>query len=460
LGILPARLEEGFWTMSVALPDRPEIQYVRRRLRPQAQCEPAVAGLPTDLRDPMADATPAPTRDRKWQRRLLLAALVLMSLLVATELCVRFPLVMAGLAVLMLATELIARFRLGLGDPPLSMTDPHTGYQFQPNQTCRRFGNLIHYNAYSMRSDDFPAQKSSRNEFRVLVFGDSVINGGAQTDQSQVCTSILERDLALKLHRPVVVGNISAGAWGPLNHWRYVKSHGLFEADALVIVLTSGSIRAPFPNRRIVGTEPGFPDRKPWCATWEGITRYLPQYLPFLRSPACQGWGFDNENEETVDPQTAARNTARNLDAVQEMLAGAQAAGVETYLVWHWTQAELHRAAQDPSWGPEGLQQFQAMCAAAGVTAVCTRPANAGPADYRDNVHINAQGQKHLAARMTALLATQSRRTGAHASTHAVRIAGQPDRCYAPETDPLAATRIPISSRLRPLPVGSHKMIA
>jgi hypothetical protein len=310
-----------------------------------------------------------------------------------------------------------------------------------------------------MRSGDFPTQKSSRNEFRVMVFGDSVINGGAQTDQSQVCTSILERDLAVKLNRPVVVGNISAGAWGPLNHWRYVKSHGLFDADALVIVLTSGSIRAPFPNRRIAGTEPGFPDRKPWCATWEGITRYLPQYLPFLRAVAEKGWGFDNESEDPVDPEAAAQNTARNLDAVRKMLAGAQAAGVETYLVWHWTQAELHRAAQDPSWGPEGLPQFQAMCAAAGVTAVCTRPTNAGPADYRDNVHINAQGQKHLATRMTTLLAAQSRRTGAHTGTPAVLTAGQPDLRHDTEPDPLAI-RIPISSRLRPVPVRNRKLIA
>src|SRR5437588_12857800 len=85
---------------------------------------------------------------RKWLRRALI---VLLSLLIAGE--------------------LVARFYLGLGDPPLSMFDPDMEYRAKPSMSYRRFGNHIHYNAYSMRSEDFPEHKSSPQELRVMIFG-------------------------------------------------------------------------------------------------------------------------------------------------------------------------------------------------------------------------------------------------------------------------------------------------
>src|SRR5688572_8802065 len=111
----------------------------------------------------------APRRKRpRWQKWLLALGI----------------LIVVGL----IGAELFARFYLGLGDPPLTMSDPEIEYLHNPNQTCYRFGHLIHINAYSMRSDDFPKTKSHPKEKRVLVLGDSIINGGAQTNQSQLAT--------------------------------------------------------------------------------------------------------------------------------------------------------------------------------------------------------------------------------------------------------------------------------
>src|SRR6188768_2208208 len=81
-----------------------------------------------------------------------------------------------GLVVLLVLSEIGLRLIFGLGNPPLLMNDPKMEYRFQPNQDLRRFFNHIHYNQYSMRSDDFPKTKSSPAEFRVLVVGDSVVN--------------------------------------------------------------------------------------------------------------------------------------------------------------------------------------------------------------------------------------------------------------------------------------------
>jgi hypothetical protein len=182
----------------------------------------------------------------------------------------------AVLVGLFLAAESFCRFYLGLGDPPLSMADPRIEYLFKPNQNCRRFGNTIRYNAWSMRSDDFPARKADPNEYRVMVFGDSVVNGGALTDQSKLATMILQERLRADLKRPVIVGNISAGSWGPPNMLAYAQKFGLFDADVVVVVLSSHDYADVPTFTPVVGVDPSFPEHRPWCATWEGGQSAVP----------------------------------------------------------------------------------------------------------------------------------------------------------------------------------------
>ena len=170
--------------------------------------------------------------------------------------------VAAALGVLA-AGELVARSWLGLGEPPLSLNDPGIGYLFQPDQNCHRFHHLVHYNSWSMRSDDFPLHKADRREVRVMVVGDSVINGGALTDQKELGTSLLQQDLASRLGRPVVVGNISAGGWGPLNEWPYLREFGTFDADDLVLVESSHDAFSSFQDKPVAGVDPAFPDHRP-----------------------------------------------------------------------------------------------------------------------------------------------------------------------------------------------------
>ncbi|MFN9972192.1 MAG: SGNH/GDSL hydrolase family protein, partial [Phycisphaerae bacterium] len=111
----------------------------------------------------------------------------------------------------LLAAELVARFGLGLGDPPLFQKDDAIEYVLKPG-TYRRFGHTIHINRWSQRSPEIEAKKSDPNEFRVLVIGDSVVNGGALLDDTEIATTLRERALATQLNRPVRVLNISAGS--------------------------------------------------------------------------------------------------------------------------------------------------------------------------------------------------------------------------------------------------------
>ena len=128
--------------------------------------------------------------------------------------------IVIGLLIALAFSELFCRFLLGLGDPPLYQADATMEYVLQPSKTYSRFHHRFSVNRYGMRSDDFPPQKSSSDEFRVMVVGDSIVYGGVRIDQSEIDTEILKRDLQQKLGRPVVVGNASAKSWGRLTNLR------------------------------------------------------------------------------------------------------------------------------------------------------------------------------------------------------------------------------------------------
>src|ERR1700685_355224 len=78
----------------------------------------------------------------------------------------------------LLSAELLCRFAIGLGDPPLYQADGQMEYLLQPSRTYYRFHHRFSVNQYGMRADNFPPKKSSPNELRVMVVGDSIIYGG------------------------------------------------------------------------------------------------------------------------------------------------------------------------------------------------------------------------------------------------------------------------------------------
>lgn len=311
-----------------------------------------------------------PVRRRTWKTRLLVALVLL--------------------ALVLVGSEIFARLGLGLGDPPLMMTDPEIEYLAQPSKSYTRFGNRIAYNQWSMRSDEFPARKTQPDELRVMVLGDSVVNGGAQSDQANIATEIIRRSLTDSLGSRVVVGNIAAGSWGPANLLAYVKRFGLFEADVVVIV-TSSHDAMDVPTFEPLGLD--MPQRKPVLALQEATQRYLPRYLP--------GWmggrkSLAGEVSQPVDEATRQANQAAALAALRELLAVSKQSGARVLLVQHWEQSELKNGPQS---GHEAIAQ---LAAEAGVSRIDLGPAFAdaskrGETVYRDYIHPNDAGQRIIA---------------------------------------------------------------
>ena len=289
--------------------------------------------------------------------------------------------VVASLFVLAGLLEVYARVVLGLGNPPLWIADPEIEYLPQPAKSYLRFGNRISYNAYSMRSRDFPRNKINPAELRVLVVGDSIINGGAQTDQHALATTLLEHKLAESLNRPVMVANIAAGSWGPPNILAYLRRFGLFDADVVVIVLNSPDY-ADAPKFGPLG--PGRPQRKPVLALQELRDKYLPRYFKKRR-------GLQRKRQA---PTPEAIETC--LSALREMIRMTRQAGVTVLLAQHLKRSEL---ATKPEIGHRKIAQ---VAQAVGVEPIQLGPAfskalQTGPVPYVGDIHPNEHGQRLIA---------------------------------------------------------------
>jgi lysophospholipase L1-like esterase len=292
---------------------------------------------------------------------------------------------------LLCGAELVGRVGFGLGHPPLFMADPKIEYLYQPNQDLHRFGSHLHFNAYSMRADDFPAHKTDPRELRVMVLGDSVVNGGAKTDQSELATTILQRELASRLKRPVIVGNISSPSWGPPNMLAYAKRFGFFDADVVVIVLNSNDSFDVPTYAPIVGVLPDYPDHRPLLALEEAAERYI---IPRLRF----GTG-KMEEAPSLDKPARQSDVDESLSAVRELIDLARSRGARVIVAQHLERAE---ARGQPKFGHAEIGQ---VARSSGAEVVALGPAfrdalNAGKDPYQplpNLVHPNALGQRLIA---------------------------------------------------------------
>ena len=178
---------------------------------------------------------------------------------------------------LIISAQLIAKYYLGFGTPPLYRLDSEIGYLLKPNQNLFRFGNHFITNEYGMRSENFPKHKKIKTELRILVVGDSVLNGGNFTDQNSLATTILQKHLTNKLNTKVTVANISTGGWNITNQYFYLLKNGFFNADIIYFILPNEKNRK---IRKINNINPYFfPAHPPPFALYEIIFRYIPRII-------------------------------------------------------------------------------------------------------------------------------------------------------------------------------------
>lgn len=287
--------------------------------------------------------------------------------------------------------ELYARRGLGLGDPPLSIADSKIEYLFAPNQDCRRFGNRIVYNDVSMRND-YPSSVLTNGERRVMMLGDSVLNGGVLTDHAKLATTLAESALRAE-GRHIRILNCSAGSWGPVNCAEYMRKYGSFGAEAIYVVLNPGDLWDVPDHTPIVGTR-SFPDKKPVSALWELVYRYIvPRVESFWEKKTSR---LVSRKDLVRGGMTKDAAEKASLAALKYCFSQAPERGViYSRVVGDWTAPEE----------TEGERKLRAFCKENGYAFYLLQldPST----DYRKNdvIHLNDNGQRKLADLLVRIVA-------------------------------------------------------
>lgn len=296
---------------------------------------------------------------------------------------------LAGALALTVLAELGLRFGLGMCDPVLYRSDAACGYLPAPNQHFRRFFHRNDINALGMRSPEVPAQKDPR-ELRVLFVGDSVTFGAARYGQSDIFTSLLDRELSAQVGRPVRVLNASTSGWAASNGVGYLKSRGTFDADLVVFALNTGDLMQAFAPSP-VDANPRYPSQRPPLALAEAWQRYAWPRLARAAPPADAG------SLPAVEVEAAtASDAARVREALAEAKAVCDASGSALALVFipangeAWSHAGYVRA----------LQALREWAAREGIGFSDLTPVLAAlPAQdvYFDHIHLRARGHRAVA---------------------------------------------------------------
>lgn len=227
------------------------------------------------------------------------------------------------------------RWGVGLGDPPLWMSDPGTEYKLVPGQDCWRWGNHFVVNDLGMRAGPFSRTRSVADVLRVVIVGDSVVNGGTLLDQDDLVSEMLRRRLEAVTDRPVEVGNVSAGSWGPENMAAAFKQMDLEGLDVVIVVVSSHDLTdvptfAPLSER-------DHPSVKPWSATGEALVRYGPPLWRYLTNQRRVGEASDSIYRPAIDMVAAERS----LEALRSLYEEARRTGAQAVMLVHPTAEEL-----------------------------------------------------------------------------------------------------------------------
>lgn len=289
----------------------------------------------------------------------------------------------AILLVCFLGGELLLRGVWGFGKMPLYYASNRYEYMACPNQDGVRFGNHYHFNSYSQRSDE-PDSTATH----LLGLGDSVLYGGVQTDQDSLATSLFTKETGIQML------NISAGSWGPDNCAAYLKEYGLFNAKAIFLLVSSHDAHDNMDFQPTVGQHPSYPDKQYILAWQEILCRYIyPRFIqPYLH------------HSKKLDPdqqvlQGIHKSGIEFNPGFEELRLIAQKADIPFIICLHAEKSEL----QSGHYNEQGEEIIQ-WATVHRLLLIKDMKHGITEQDYRDEIHLNTQGQKKLAAIMKEVI--------------------------------------------------------
>lgn len=284
--------------------------------------------------------------------------------------------------------ELYLRIYWGFCDSILMREDPDFEYIAQPMQNRYRFRNHVNYNEFSMRSETVDT-----TSIVFLGLGDSIINGGAQTDHDSLATTIISKKLSENSNKKVQFLNISAGSWGPDNCYAYIKKYGHFNAKAIVLFVSSHDAYDNMNFDKIIDVHESFPSIQYSSAIVELFDRYLmPRIKNYFPAPVTN----QKINELGINKKEneSKFNTGFNL-----LFQYSKDNNLPFYICLHAEKSELEVGNYNQQ-GQEIIQFARSKNIPILLELDCKFTTNC----YRDGIHINAKGQKMLVKYLMPML--------------------------------------------------------
>lgn len=249
-----------------------------------------------------------------------------------------------------------------------------------------RFGNHVYYNEYSMRSK--PITDTS---FVILGLGDSVINGGVQSNNESIATTLLENEFRKIVSNSRVL-NISAGSWGPDNNFAYIKKYGDFNAKLIFLVVSSHDAHDNITHEAIVDVHSSFPSKQPPFAIWELFDRYL---IPWVQKL------FKEKNEEidkrTNDPIVTSKAFNPGFDSLKNYCITKK---IPLVIYLHADTIEL----KAKSYNEQGREIIK-YCNENNITLIKELDYPLKKEHFSDGIHMNTkEGQKFIAQNLFPIL--------------------------------------------------------
>ncbi|WKN32541.1 hypothetical protein PZB74_04180 [Porifericola rhodea] len=279
------------------------------------------------------------------------------------------------LILLICAFEIGLRF-VGFRNAPLYYASDQYEYMYVPDQNRVRFGNHILVNEHSMRS----APLSQRDSVRILLIGDSVIDGGVMTTHDSLAASILESKLSDQFHQPIRVLNLAAKSWGPDNAAAFINKYGNFGASLICLIFSSHDAYDNMTFEPVVGISPDHPKQQYALAIVELFDRYLiPRYVdPIFNTKKKRQ--LSNETDESKPFNTGWKFF---IDYCKQH-------NIELLVYLHAERGELMQTKYINDTIIHLLDKYD-------IPYILELNTGLEEKFYDDNIHFNELGQKHIA---------------------------------------------------------------
>jgi hypothetical protein len=277
----------------------------------------------------------------------------------------------------------------GFGNPVLSQADNYTGYRFLPNQKVTRFGRYIEYNQYSQRSDPI-ALEHPKGKYRILMTGNSILNGGNPTNQNQTITELLKNKLSNGGH-PAEVLDASAGAWGIENELGYIKEFGLFHSDLLILEIDTGNLTRKI-NKDKKYADPNFPYHRPLLAIQDALFRYV---IPSIEKIIS----YKVQNTET-SPRELDNQFKKNMRMLKDIISIAHSNGSSVAVIYIPNQNDLIPDFKIPKYKKDFLGILNSLNVPVidAQTKWTDLSSSTIKSFYRDDLHLSVEGNKAVAS--------------------------------------------------------------